>query len=233
MKCVGCVQSEVRGFYRSPIPISVARKLVEQNHYLRSLPGGTQLALGVFFAGRLSGVITFGAGSYNSPSLADGATAGDCLTLTRLWLSDDLPKNSESRVLGIALKTLAKNTSLKFVVTYADPAVGHLGVIYQATNWLYVGLSKSTAYYDLGDGKLAHCLTVSGSHGSRSMKYLNDQGVFPKITFQPPKHRYVYFLDPTWRPRLKVPVLPKPESTEGRPWGQPLKKLEGAPVNLG
>ena len=28
-------------------------------------------------------------------------------------------------------------------------------------------------------------------------------------------------------------ALPKPESTEGRPWGQPLKKLEGAPVNLG
>ena len=29
------------------------------------------------------------------------------------------------------------------------------------------------------------------------------------------------------------PDLPKPESTEGRPWGQPLKKLEGAPLNLG
>ena len=25
----------------------------------------------------------------------------------------------------------------------------------------------------------------------------------------------------------------KPESTEGRPWGQPMKKLEGAPLNLG
>ena len=24
-----------------------------------------------------------------------------------------------------------------------------------------------------------------------------------------------------------------PESTEGRPWGQPLKKPEGAPLNLG
>ena len=24
----------------------------------------------------------------------------------------------------------------------------------------------------------------------------------------------------------------KPESTEGRPWGQPLKKPEGAPLNL-
>ena len=34
---------------------------------------------------------------------------------------------------------------------------------------------------------------------------------------------------------LKRPVgrPPKPESTEGRPWGQPLKKPEGAPLNLG
>ena len=28
-------------------------------------------------------------------------------------------------------------------------------------------------------------------------------------------------------------VPPKPESTEGRPWGQPLKKPAGAPLNLG
>ena len=28
-------------------------------------------------------------------------------------------------------------------------------------------------------------------------------------------------------------LTPKPESTEGRPWGQPMKKLEGAPLNLG
>ena len=28
-------------------------------------------------------------------------------------------------------------------------------------------------------------------------------------------------------------ALPKPESTEGRPWGQSLKKPEGAPLNLG
>ena len=30
---------------------------------------------------------------------------------------------------------------------------------------------------------------------------------------------------------INIPL--KPESTEGRPWGQPLKKLEGAPLNLG
>ena len=33
--------------------------------------------------------------------------------------------------------------------------------------------------------------------------------------------------------RVMYILLVKPESTEGRPWGQPLKKLEGAPLNLG
>ena len=33
--------------------------------------------------------------------------------------------------------------------------------------------------------------------------------------------------------RFKWSFNIKPESTEGRPWGQPLKKLEGAPLNLG
>ena len=34
--------------------------------------------------------------------------------------------------------------------------------------------------------------------------------------------------------RVSVPGLaPKPESTEGGPWGQPLKKPAGAPLNLG
>ena len=31
----------------------------------------------------------------------------------------------------------------------------------------------------------------------------------------------------------RVALNTKPESTEGRPWGQPLKKPAGAPLNLG
>ena len=33
--------------------------------------------------------------------------------------------------------------------------------------------------------------------------------------------------------RKSAELCIKPESTEGRPWGQPLKKPEGAPLNLG
>ena len=43
------------------------------------------------------------------------------------------------------------------------------------------------------------------------------------------------WLDPsgTSRAQGKDPQVSKPESTEGGPWGQPLKKPAGAPLNLG
>ena len=135
-----------------PVSISVARGVIEKHHYLHSLPGGTKMALGVMAGERLVGALTLGVGPYNAPSLVEGAHNDDYLALTRLWLSDELPYNSESRVLGVLLRALRRHTNLKFLVTYADPAQGHLGLIYQATNWVYTGLSQATPLYDLGDG---------------------------------------------------------------------------------
>ena len=39
--------------------------------------------------------------------------------------------------------------------------------------------------------------------------------------------------DGTAGPAMDLSPMLKPESTEGRPWGQPLKKAAGAPLNLG
>jgi len=198
-----------------PIPRLVAKKLLEREHYLQSLPGGTQLAFGVFLEPRLLGVMTFGVGSTNAHQLVTGAEPADCLTLTRLWLSDQLPANSESRVLGIALRALRRQTSIKFLIAYADPSEGHLGIIYQATNWIYTGLSRPTPRYDLGDGKAHHSRTLSNVFGTRAMKYFADQGVAVTKVEQSAKHRYVIFLDPKWRGRLRVPVLPYPKNPLG------------------
>ena len=44
------------------------------------------------------------------------------------------------------------------------------------------------------------------------------------------ENMFMVFEDP---PKSAERVPPKPESTEGRSWGQPLKKREGAPLNLG
>ena len=194
-----------------PISHAEARNLIVPNHYLHSLPGGTKLSLGIFLNARLLGALTFGVGPYLGYKIVNDASPDDVVTLTRLWLSDELRSNSESKVLGIALRSLKRDTSLKFVLAYSDPSAGHLGTIYQATNWLYTGLSSATPLYEIGDGILHHSRTLAHSLGSHSIRYLTSQGIDVKTVPQSAKHRYVYFLDPSWRSRLSVSILPYPK----------------------
>ena len=182
-----------------------------RQHYLHSLPGGTQLAFGVFLDARLLGALTLGVGPFNSHSLVDGARPSDCLTLTRLCLSDELPWNSESRVLGVVLRYLRIHTPLKFLISYADPAQGHLGTIYQATNWAYIGLSQAMPLYDVGDGRPRHSRSLAHTYGTHSVKHFSSHGVDLRLVPQSRKHRYVYFLDHQWRSRLKSQALPFPK----------------------
>jgi hypothetical protein len=194
-----------------PIPILVAKEIIEHNHYLHTLPGGTKLAFGVFLDNRLLGAVTLGVGPMNAHRLVEGAVPEDCLTFTRLWLADELPPNSESRVIGIVLRSLRRHTSIKFLISYADPSQGHIGTIYQATGWLYTGLSEAMPLYDLGDGKARHSRSLAHSYGTHSVRYFSAHGVAVKLVPQAPKHRYVYFLDPALRSRLRVRVLPYPK----------------------
>ena len=157
------------------------------------------------------GALSLGAGPFNAHSLVGYASPDDCLTLSRLWITDELPSNSESRVLGLVIRALRRDTSLKFLLTYADPAQGHLGIIYQASNWLYTGLSDAMPLYDLGDGRLRHSRSLSHAYGTHSMQHFADHGVDVKVVKQIRKHRYIYFLDPAWRSRLQVPVHPYPK----------------------
>ncbi len=195
----------------SPIPTIVARTILEKHHYLHSWPGGTMLSFGVFLDQELLGALTFGAGPAQAYRLVDRARPDDCMTLTRLWLSDRLPGNSESRVIGIVVRNLKKHTPLKFLISYADPSQGHTGTIYQATGWIYTGLSSAMPLYDLGDGKARHSRSLSHAYGTHSVKHFEDHGVNIKRVPQSPKHRYVNFLDQGWRHRLTAPILPYPK----------------------
>jgi len=194
-----------------PIPPVITKKLIQRNHYLHSLPGGTMLCFGAFSGERLLGALTLGAGPYQAYHLVDGAARTDCLVLTRLWLSDELPWNSESRVIGIVTRLIKHHTDVKFLISYADPSAGHVGGIYQSAGWLYTGLSSAMSLYDLGDGIARHSRSVAHDYGSHSIQYLGDHGVMVKLVAQSAKHRYIKFLDESWRCRLTVPVLPYPK----------------------
>ena len=201
----------LRNIVVAPIPFRIARDLVVRHHYLHSMPGGTRLSFGVFLGCRLLGAVTLGVGPYNAPSLVEGAARNDCLTLSRLWLDDELPKNSESRVLGMIIRSLTRHTTVKFLLAYSDPSQGHLGVIYQATNWLYTGLSDATPLYDLCDGVARHSRTLGQTYGTHSVRYFKDSGVPVYVLPQTRKHRYIYLLDPRCHSRRRTPVLPYPK----------------------
>lgn len=198
-----------------PVPVRAAKTLLIREHYLHSMPGGTQLAFGVFANLRLLGAATFGIGPKNGHRLVRGATPDDVITLSRLWLSDHLPPNSESQVLAVVLRSLRKHTDLRFVLTYADPAAGHVGVIYQATGWLYTGLSEAMPLLDLGDGVKHHSRSLAHAYGTHSRRHFARHGVSVKLIQQAAKFRYVFPLDPTVRDRLTVSVLPYPKRQAG------------------
>ncbi len=201
----------LQSIYIQPIPFIAAKKLIEKHHYLHSIPGGTKLTFGALTSGKLLGAITFGVGPHNAYKLVEGAVQSDCLTLTRLWLSDELPANSESRIIAICLRALRKNTQVKFIVSYADPTLGHVGTIYQASGWTYTGLSGAMPMFDLGDGRVRHSRSLSHSYGTHSLKHFESCGLKVRVVPQARKHRYIYFLDLSYRKRLTTKILPYPK----------------------
>jgi hypothetical protein len=56
---------------------------------------------------------------------------------------DDTPKNTESYFIGHTLRWLRDNTEIKKVISYADETYNHKGVIYKASNFKHLGMTKN------------------------------------------------------------------------------------------
>ena len=92
------LQPTARDLIVQTIPPAVAADLFVRHHYLHSAPAGVKLTLGIFGDDLLAGAVAFNAGPINGWRLVKGARREGCLCLARLWLTDTLPRNSESRV---------------------------------------------------------------------------------------------------------------------------------------
>ena len=151
-------------------------------HYAKRIPS-ISYAFGLYINNVLEGVCTFG--KPPSPTLCVGVCGEHnskyVYELNRLITNDDLPKNSLSFFVSKCLKMLPP----LIIVSYADSSQNHNGYIYQATNWLYTGLSaKLTERYDIKNpNKHSKYLTVN--------KNLNYKDL--AVRERPQKHRYIYF----------------------------------------
>jgi len=148
-------------------------------HYARRMPP-VQYAFGLFENNVLVGVVTYGTpASYSlCIGLAGKENQYHVLELNRLcFLPDYNGDNRASFLVGRSLKMLPNRT---FVVSYADTAWSHVGYVYQATNWLYTGMSaKRTDTYQ--------------PNGLHPRAYDKNNHSKLKQT-RSPKHRYVYLV---------------------------------------
>ena len=201
-------RSTVRDLEVRLVPASAITELIIKEHYLHSMPIAPCACFGVFIADELHGGVVITAGARHAHRVILAARPQEVMTLARLWLSGRCPTNSESRALGFVLRYLKRHTDWKLILSYADPTAGHVGVIYQATGWLYLGLGAPSSYLDLGDGRLLHPRSVYERVGSNAIRHLRNTGIPATRRAMPGKHRYAYLLAPSWRWRLTG--LPQP-----------------------
>ena len=88
---------------------------------------------------KIIGAMLYGALGMANAWKKYGKNPEDVIELRRLCLVDDTPKNAESFFIGKTLRWLKQNTSVKTIVSYADPNYGHQGIIYKATNFELIG----------------------------------------------------------------------------------------------
>lgn len=206
----------LEGWFVEQIERSLAQQVVIQNHYLhRAAP--CSVAFGLFDNQmQLRGVVLYGTPS--SSSLRAGIAGTDevlnVIELTRLWIDEDTLKNAESFLIGRSVRKSGK----EIVVSFADTAQEHLGIVYQATNWLYTGLSaKRTDWHVEGIEK--HGQTWGDKYSAAEMRSLFGDKFSLKQRSR--KHRYIFINAKGARykellSKLRYPIEPYPKrASEG------------------
>ena len=91
--------------------------------------------------------IAYAVAIWSSPIAANRLTDGEtCLELRRMAISDDAPKNTASRMLGIMRRMIAKEMPhITRLISYQDTDV-HAGTIYKASGWTAVACNKGMSW---------------------------------------------------------------------------------------
>jgi len=196
-----------------PITAQAATKLVKAIHYSGKVAANSQLHFGVFLDGKLEGAMQFGPSldKRKTQALVEGTSWNGFLELNRMAFSDVLPRNSESRALGVAMRLIKKHyPHIEWIISFSDGTQCGDGTIYRASGFVLTGIKKNTSIWTSPSGKIASRTTMTkGSHalltGGATMAPYIKSGWKPLTGFQ---LRYVCFLNPEAKQRLTVPVLP-------------------------
>lgn len=195
----------------APISPADAAAIVKRVHYSGTVVRNSNLHLGVFLGGRLEGAMQFGPSldKRKIQGLVSGTGWNGFIEINRMAFSDRLPRNSESRALGVALRMIRKQyPHIEWVVSFADGSQCGDGTIYRAAGFVLTSIKRNTSIWASGSERVNRTTVTHGKAcktGAASMKAYREAGFSPIPGFQ---LRYIYFINPAARERLAVPVIP-------------------------
>lgn len=210
------------------IPSKVAVPFVKTHHYSGKVVNNSNLHFGVFYEGRLHGVMSFGPSLDKSKiqGLVEGTGWNEFIELNRMAFDDVLPRNSESRAIAIAMKLIRKNApQIKWVISFADGCQCGDGTIYRASGFVLTGYSSGSMWklpdylVKINGGSVAHRMKVQDKCSALS-RYILERTHGKNLTMEKyveqfggeilegKMFRYIYFIDRTYRDRLTVPIIP-------------------------
>jgi|688.fasta_scaffold904037_1 hypothetical protein len=188
-----------------------AKYAVEHWHYSKCLPSGKIAKGGVWENDKFIGVVLFSWGANRNIGSPYGLQQTEVCELTRVALSAHV--SPVSQVVTAAMRLL-KNQSpgVRLIVSYADPGQGHAGTVYQAMNWIYVGMSEQTGGCEYFiSGRWEHVRSLWAKHGTRSMDALDKFYPGVQKRQQPRKYKYLYPLDRAMRRQIEPLAKPYPK----------------------
>jgi hypothetical protein len=178
-------------YYIKKIDYQTATKMIVEFHYLhRKAP--CRYSFGLFDKSNdeLMGCIMYGVPA--SRALQKGICGTDeadnVIELTRLWIDDRVGKNAESFLIGNTIPLIKED----ILVSYAEDQQGHVGYVYQATNWIYTGLSDRHVEWSVKGENPSHSRHLFDKYGgvNKAKEILGDKIIKKE---RPRKHRYIYF----------------------------------------
>ena len=164
----------------------IADEWVGKKHYSRR-PSIFWAGFALVIEGKIEGIVVYGQPSPPIQKYSFKDRDFRLYELARLVIQTN-KKNAASFLIGNSLKMLEKPCA---IVSYADSNYHHCGYVYQATNWIYTGATKSHDHTYIVDGERLHPMTVRDRFGVTNLKQWakenNVQTEKPKD-----KHRYFY-----------------------------------------
>jgi hypothetical protein len=182
-----------------PISSQDANKIVKRVHYSGKVVQNSILHLGVFLGDKLHGAMQFGNPIDKRKVLpfVKDTKWNNMVELNRMAFNDILPRNSESRALGVAFRLIKKNyPHIEWILSFSDGTQCGDGTIYRASGFHLIGINKNNTIHQLPNGEIV------AKHGTSKVDFTGSKRL------QGFQLRYIYFLNPKAKERLTVPIIP-------------------------